>query len=159
MKLDFKNCYKIENWILVDLKNDIFCFFVISVFVFQKKNCFNENQHGFHMRYHLFLQKGCFLQDLEKDFIPTIMHTTVSKEGHWSEFRKASLGPHVCSKLKKSDAISKRLWAHCVVNKKQKRLQSKAKLSSYPVVLECLVCKELIKKRRKKVEIWQNQCF
>ena len=30
-----------------------------------------------HMRYHLFLQHGWFLQNLGKDFIPTNMHTTV----------------------------------------------------------------------------------
>ena len=29
------------------------------------------------MRYHLFLHYGWFLQNLEKDFIPSIMHTTV----------------------------------------------------------------------------------
>ena len=31
----------------------------------------------FHMRYHLFLHYGWFLQNLGKDFIPSIMHTTV----------------------------------------------------------------------------------
>ena len=38
----------------------------------------NENQLGFHMRYHLFLHYGWFLQNLGKDFIRTNMHTTVS---------------------------------------------------------------------------------
>ena len=31
-----------------------------------------------HMRYHLFLHCGWFLQNLRKDFIPTNMHTTVA---------------------------------------------------------------------------------
>ena len=38
----------------------------------------NEKTNGFHMRYHLFLQYGWFLQNLVKDFIPTNMHTTVT---------------------------------------------------------------------------------
>ena len=32
---------------------------------------------GFHMRYRFFLHCRWFLQNLEKDFIPTLMHTTV----------------------------------------------------------------------------------
>ena len=42
------------NRILVEFKNDIFCFWVLI----SKKNVLffrNENQIGFHMRYHLFL--------------------------------------------------------------------------------------------------------
>ena len=38
------------NWILVELENDIFCFWVIFFSISP-----NENQLGFHMRYHLFL--------------------------------------------------------------------------------------------------------
>ena len=38
----------------------------------------NENQPVFHMRYRLFLHCGWFLQNLEKDFIRTIMRTTVA---------------------------------------------------------------------------------
>ena len=38
----------------------------------------NENKQPVHMRYHLFLQYEWFLQNLEKDFIRTNMHTTVS---------------------------------------------------------------------------------
>ena len=38
----------------------------------------NENHLGFHMRYHLFLHNGWLLQNLEKDFVRTNMHTTVS---------------------------------------------------------------------------------
>jgi hypothetical protein len=42
------------------------------------KDCFsNGNQLGFHMRCHLFLHYGGFLQNLGKDFIQTNMHTTV----------------------------------------------------------------------------------
>ena len=37
----------------------------------------NENKQPVHMRYHLFLQYGWFLQNLGKDFIRTNMHTTV----------------------------------------------------------------------------------
>ena len=40
----------------------------------------NENKQPVHMRYHLFLRYGWFLQNLAKDFIPTNMHTTV---GHF----------------------------------------------------------------------------
>ena len=36
-----------------------------------------KNKQPVHMRYHLFLQYGWFLQNLGKDFIPTNMHTTV----------------------------------------------------------------------------------
>ena len=39
----------------------------------------NVNQLGFYMRYHLFLHYEWFLQNLEKDFIRTNMHTTVCK--------------------------------------------------------------------------------
>ena len=35
------------------------------------------NKLGVHMRYHLFLHYGWFLQNLGKDFIQTNMHTTV----------------------------------------------------------------------------------
>ena len=47
---------------------------------FSKKNCLfllNGNQLGFHMRYHLFLLYGWFLQNLGKDYIRTNMHTNV----------------------------------------------------------------------------------
>ena len=43
----------------------------------QNNFCTNENQRGFHMKYHLFLYYEWFLQNLEKDFIRTNMHTTV----------------------------------------------------------------------------------
>ena len=47
-----------KYWELAELENDIlFCF----VFVF-----LNENHHGFHMRYRLFLHYEWFLQNLEK---------------------------------------------------------------------------------------------
>ena len=52
-------------------------------FFFKKKKIllqFNEKTKGFHMRYHLFLHYGWFLQNLGKDFIRTNMHTTVIKE-------------------------------------------------------------------------------
>ena len=50
-------------------------------FFFQKKKKkllqFNEKTKGFHMRYHLFLHYGWFLQNLGKDTVRTNMHTTV----------------------------------------------------------------------------------
>ena len=52
-------------------------------FFFKKKKMLhpNENKQSVHMRYHLFLHYGWFLQNLGKDFIRTNMHTTVgSKE-------------------------------------------------------------------------------
>ena len=39
--------------------------------------CSNENNLGFHMRYHFFLPYEWFLQNLGKDFIRTNMHTYV----------------------------------------------------------------------------------
>ena len=36
-----------------------------------------KNKLAVHMRYHFFLHYGWFLQNLGKDFIPSIMHTTV----------------------------------------------------------------------------------
>ena len=57
-----------------------FWYLVFGYWVFQKKYFFlfpNENYIGFHMRYHLFLHYGWFLQNIEKDFIRTNMHTTV----------------------------------------------------------------------------------
>ena len=69
-------------WILVELENDIFLVFGFWLLGFSKKIFFllfpNENYIGFHMRYHLFLHYGWFLQNIEKDFIRTNMHTTVS---------------------------------------------------------------------------------
>ena len=48
-------------------------------FFFQKKKLLhlNENKQPVHMRYHLFLHYGWFLQNFGKDFIRTNMHTTV----------------------------------------------------------------------------------
>ena len=40
-----------------------------------------KNNLVVHMRYHLFLHYGQFLQNLGKDFIPSIMHTTVAGKG------------------------------------------------------------------------------
>ena len=37
----------------------------------------NENKQPVHMRYHLFLRYGWFLQNHGKEFIRTNMHTTV----------------------------------------------------------------------------------
>ena len=68
-------------WILVELENDIFLVFGFWLLGFSKKIFFllfpNRNNLGFHMRYHLFLHYGWFLQNIEKDFIRTNMHTTV----------------------------------------------------------------------------------
>ena len=51
-----------------------FCFgFQVS------KKILNENYLDFHMSYRLFLHYGWFLQNLEKDFIPTLLHTTVTR--------------------------------------------------------------------------------
>ena len=57
------------------LENVIFVFWLSGL---SKKNP-NENQLGFHMRYCLFLHYVWFLQNLEKDFIQTNMHTTAVK--------------------------------------------------------------------------------
>ena len=38
---------------------------------------FSEKTKGFHMRYHLFLHYGWFLQNLGKEAVRTNMHTTV----------------------------------------------------------------------------------
>jgi hypothetical protein len=70
--LNCKNCSQMVNWILVELENDlVFGFFQKKIVLFFP----NENQLSFHMMYHLFLHWG--FQNLEKDFIPTNMHTTV----------------------------------------------------------------------------------
>ena len=74
----------IENW--QSWKKAIFfvlflVFLVFGYWVFQKQNILfflNENHHGFHMRQCLLLHYGWFLQSLEKGFIRTNMHTTVS---------------------------------------------------------------------------------
>ena len=55
-------------------------FFESAILNFLKKNYasyLNENNQPVHMRYHLFLHYGWFLQNLGKDFIRTNMHTTV----------------------------------------------------------------------------------
>ena len=58
-------------------KHDFFASAILNFF-FKKKNLhLNENKQPVHMRYHLFLQYGWFLQNLGKYFIPTNMHTTV----------------------------------------------------------------------------------
>ena len=67
----------IENWRSWKMR-----FFWVGNFeFFFEKKCFllhlNENKQPVHMRYHLFLQYGWFLQNLGKDFIRTNMHTTV----------------------------------------------------------------------------------
>ena len=55
-------------------------FFGFWLLGFSKKIYFlffpSENQLGFHMRYHLFLHYGWFLQNLGKYFIRTNMHMT-----------------------------------------------------------------------------------
>ena len=51
-------------------------FWFLGFVGFQKKNP-NENQLGFHMRYHLFLHYGWFLLNLEKDFKRTNIHMTL----------------------------------------------------------------------------------
>ena len=63
-------------WILVELENDIFLvfgFWLLGFFLLFP----NKNYLGFHMRYHLFLQYGWFLQNLGKEAVRTNMHTTV----------------------------------------------------------------------------------
>ena len=39
-----------------------------------------KNNLAVHMRYHLFSHYGWFLQNLGKDFIPSIMHTPVREK-------------------------------------------------------------------------------
>ena len=79
-----------------------FCFvFCFDYWVFQNILIFpNENQLGFHMRYHLFLHYGWFLQNLGKDFIRTNMHTTVRQHGcsgclHLQFLRDVSICPSI----------------------------------------------------------------
>ena len=67
----------IENWRFWKTQ---FFESAILIFFFKKKKKllqFNEKTKGFHMRYHLFLQHGWFLQNLGKYFIRTNMHTPV----------------------------------------------------------------------------------
>ena len=61
----------------------IFFWFLVIVFFP------NENQLGFHIRYHLFLHYGWFLQNLEKDFIGTNLHTTVFLTFYLARFPRA----------------------------------------------------------------------
>ena len=76
MKFSWKN---IENW--RSWKMSFFCAGHFETFFSKKKNffCFNlnENKQPVHMRCHLFLHNGWFLQNLGTDFIRTNMHTTV----------------------------------------------------------------------------------
>ena len=71
-----------KYWELAELENDLFFRRPFWIFLFKKKKKkllqFNEKTKGFHMRYHLFLHYGWFLQNLGKDFIRTNMHTTVN---------------------------------------------------------------------------------
>ena len=55
--------------------------FLFFFFKKKKKKMYhlNENKQPAHMRYHLFLHYGWFLQNLGKDFIRTNMHTTVPR--------------------------------------------------------------------------------
>ena len=75
MKFSQKN---IENWLSWKMT-----FFLSGHFEFffskKKKKIaqFNEKTKGFHMRQRLFMHYGWFLQNLEKGFIQTNMHTTV----------------------------------------------------------------------------------
>ena len=48
-----------------------------SISKINKLHHLNENKQPIHMRYHLFLHYGWFLQNLGKDHIRTNMHTTV----------------------------------------------------------------------------------
>ena len=57
----------IENW--RSWKMTFFGFLVIGFFNFVFLFFLNENQLGFHMRYHLFLHYWWFIQNLGKDFI------------------------------------------------------------------------------------------
>ena len=102
--LNCKNCSQMVNWILVELENDFFWYLVFGYLVFQKKIFFllfpNKNNLGFHMRNHLFLHYGWFLQNLEGDFTGTNMHTTVTCHLHmikwdWSNHLKTFYEPMV----------------------------------------------------------------
>ena len=57
-----------KYWQLAELENDIILSGHFDFFLF--RNFFKS----FHMRYHLFLHYGLFLQNLEKDFIQTNMY-------------------------------------------------------------------------------------
>ena len=56
-------------------------FFELSILIFLKKKIPMKNNLAVHMRYHLFLHYGWFLQNLGKDFIPSTMHTTIVYTG------------------------------------------------------------------------------
>ena len=89
MKFSKKN---IENW-----RSWKMTFFWVGHFFQKKRFIFSQmkNNLGVHMRYHLFPHYEWFLQNLGKDFIPSIMHKTVFAEGKhydWNYFSVFSRG-------------------------------------------------------------------
>ena len=74
----------------------------LLVFIEMKQYFFllhrNENKQPVHMRYHLYLRYGWFLQNLEKDYIPTKMHTTVdsSVKNFWEVMQSIQYYRVVC---------------------------------------------------------------
>ena len=80
-----RNFRKKKYWEVVELENNVFWVGHFDFF-FQKKMFISMKiNFVFHMRYHLFLHYGWFLQNLVKDFIRTIMHTTVTFLRLWSD--------------------------------------------------------------------------
>ena len=62
-----------KYWELAKLESEVFLSQPFWIFLLH----LYENKQPVHMRYHLFLHYGWFLQNLGKDFIRTNMHTTV----------------------------------------------------------------------------------
>ena len=61
-----------KNIEMGELEIDVFCYWFFFSIFFP-----NENQLGFHMRYHLILHYECLLQNSGRSFIQNNMHTTV----------------------------------------------------------------------------------
>ena len=86
-------------WQLLELKNDHFCLWYVHGFcVF---NFFAS--HG-KLRYHFFLHCRWFLRNLEKDFIPTLMHTTVYSTNLSSKWMAENFQIHNLSPLPQNRA-------------------------------------------------------
>ena len=84
----------IENW-----RSWKMAFFQAAILDFFFKfflHHLNENKQPIHMRYHLFLHYGWFLQNLGKYFVQTNMHMTVAvKTTCFTRFLLSYLNPKV----------------------------------------------------------------
>ena len=92
----------------------------------------NENKQPVHMRYHLYLQYGWFLQNLGKDFIRTNMHMTVC-----------------CLKIIKWCAVSHNLNApplniNWILRCEKKIVFLKHKYTKWPQAVQCCLIAEFV---------------